>query len=105
MVELENQFTRKAFGQRLSLLMGDMGFVGTDLARRLGVYPSTVSRYQSGEGWPRIELLIKLAYELDTTLDYLLLGDYHGKKKATRNNWRASALKRCIRENTYRKRK
>lgn len=46
-----------------------------DLADRLGVTPTSVSRYETGEREPDIDTLKRLASILGTTVDELIGGD------------------------------
>jgi len=44
----------------------------SELARRIGVAPSTVNQYESGEARPSIDSLVVLAAELRTSVSYLV---------------------------------
>lgn len=46
-----------------------------ELGDKLGVTPSAVTRWESGECFPRGEKLIKLAEALHCTIDELYAGD------------------------------
>lgn len=44
----------------------------SDLAKQIGIPPSSISHFENGTRSPSIKNLIKLADALDTTTDYLL---------------------------------
>ena len=44
----------------------------TQLAQRLGVALSTVASYENQDRMPSIPMLIKLSYEFNVTIEYLL---------------------------------
>lgn len=44
----------------------------TQLAKRLGVALSTVASYENQDRMPSIPMLIKLSYEFNVTIEYLL---------------------------------
>ena len=67
---MENEQTM--FIRRLTLLMEEKDLTQTELAAKIGITNVTISRYLSGERKPRIEIVTKLAEELNTTVDYLL---------------------------------
>lgn len=67
---MENEQTM--FIRRLTLLMEEKDLTQTELAAKVGITNVTISRYLSGERKPRIEIVTKLAEELNTTVDYLL---------------------------------
>lgn len=48
------------------------GLRQADLAERLGVEPATIQRWETGARVPNAEALVKLADELETTVDELL---------------------------------
>lgn len=60
------------FIQRLTQLMEEKDLTQVELAEKIGITNVTISRYLSGERKPRIEIVAKLAKELNTTVDYLL---------------------------------
>lgn len=47
----------------------------SDLARRLGIKPQSISKYLSGDNFPSIDVLILMAEVFDTTLDSLVRHD------------------------------
>ena len=60
------------FIRRLTQLMEEKNFTQVELAEKIGITNVTISRYLSGERKPRVEIVAKLAKELNTTVDYLL---------------------------------
>lgn len=44
----------------------------TQLAKRLGVALSTVASYENQDRMPSIPMLVKLSYEFNVTIEYLL---------------------------------
>lgn len=50
------------------------GWSQADLARRVDVQPNTIARIERGEQLPKVPLAIRLAAELDTTVE-ALFGD------------------------------
>ena len=53
-------------GQRIREAREDLGMQQTVLARRVGVAPNTIGRYESGERVPPVAMLEKIAKELRT---------------------------------------
>lgn len=62
----------KMVGARIVKLRKEKGYTQTILAERLNVSNKTVSRWETGDGFPEISLLPKLATELGISLDCLL---------------------------------
>lgn len=60
------------FIRRLTQLMEEKNLTQVELAEKIGITNVTISRYLSGERKPRVEIVAKLAKELNTTVDYLL---------------------------------
>jgi transcriptional regulator with XRE-family HTH domain len=54
----------ETFGRWLDLTMANRGIRGRDLAKRLKVHDSAVSRWRSGQGAPTLDTLQKLAQVL-----------------------------------------
>ncbi|MBE6534682.1 MAG: helix-turn-helix transcriptional regulator [Ruminococcaceae bacterium] len=46
-----------------------------ELAKFLGVHPSTVVKWESGVAYPRVEVLIKLSDYFGCTIDELVRGE------------------------------
>ncbi|SET76751.1 transcriptional regulator [Oceanobacillus limi] len=60
------------FGNRLSYLRKRNKWSRDDLANRLGVSYSTISKYESGSREPGFETLQKISNIFDVTTDYLI---------------------------------
>ncbi|MFI3326164.1 MAG: helix-turn-helix transcriptional regulator [Clostridia bacterium] len=60
------------FGNRLKLLRLNKKLTQAQLAERIGVTKSMISAYETSMRLPSFDVLIKLAYELKITTDYLL---------------------------------
>lgn len=60
------------FHKRLIQLLKDKNISQKKLANGIGVTEATISRYVSGERFPRYELIGKIANFLGVTSDYLL---------------------------------
>ncbi|MDR3627761.1 MAG: helix-turn-helix transcriptional regulator, partial [Ignavibacteriaceae bacterium] len=52
----------------------ELGLSQTDLAKRAGLKPPTISQYESGLRSPSYEALIKLSTALNVSTDYLISG-------------------------------
>jgi transcriptional regulator with XRE-family HTH domain len=65
---------REAFGERLGELRTAAGFTQEKLAEKLGCRAAMVGRWERGEHFPRIEVLLRLRRELNVSLDYLVTG-------------------------------
>lgn len=76
-VEQERKKLARVFASRLAELMEQRGIKAIDLAARLKVHQSRVSRWLSGEQFPKIETLPSLAEILGVTVDYLLGASDH----------------------------
>lgn len=57
---------------RLRELRIKMGFSQRAVARHLGVSPSIISGYETGERTPSTEILLSLSYHYHCSTDYLL---------------------------------
>lgn len=68
----------KALGLRITETLQKRGISQKELAQRIGVTESVVSRYISGDRDPKPEALANIATALHTTSDYLL-GIEHGE--------------------------
>ena len=60
------------FGIRLARLRKGKNLTQAQLAELLNISNKTVSRWETGEGYPEISLLPDLADVLDVSSDYLL---------------------------------
>lgn len=66
------QLWDKKMGEGIKLRRKEMNIRQVDLAKRLHVESSTISRWETGSGSPDISILPDLAYELGTTVDDLM---------------------------------
>ncbi len=62
-------------GRRIKELRLFKNWTQTVLAQKLGVAQNTLSQYEKGTAKTSIDIIVKLAHELETTTDYLLCGD------------------------------
>jgi transcriptional regulator with XRE-family HTH domain len=60
------------FGHRLQAIREEQQLTTTELARRLGVSKSSISKYESGRHIPTAMILARLALRLQVSTDYLL---------------------------------
>ena len=58
--------------ERLRELRGKYGLTQKQIAERIGVSPSIVSGYETGERTPSTEVLLALSHLYHTSTDYLL---------------------------------
>lgn len=71
------------FAKRLVQLRKEKGYTQSELADKIGVSNKSVSRWETGEGYPDISVLVDLADALDVSVDALLRDDvgYHDIEK------------------------
>lgn len=71
------------FAKRLAKLRKEKGYTQSELADKIGVSNKSVSRWETGEGYPDISVLVDLAEALDVSVDALLRDDlgYHDIEK------------------------
>ena len=62
-------------GALIAALRKEKGWSQTELAERLGVTNKAISRWETGRGYPDVELLPQLAKELGVTISELLEGE------------------------------
>ena len=62
----------KGLPEKLRLLRNKYGFSQKQVADKIGVSPSVVSGYETGERTPSTEVLLSLSYLFNTSSDYLL---------------------------------
>jgi transcriptional regulator with XRE-family HTH domain len=60
------------FGERIRELRKKHGLNQKELANRIGVRAATLSRYENGKRAYHWENLVRIAEEMDTSVDYLL---------------------------------
>ena len=78
----------KKVGEQIAALRKAKGLTQSELGERIGVSFQAVSKWERGETLPDITLLPDLAKILETTIDYILLGnekvmEYKGKFTVT----------------------
>ena len=59
-------------GKRIKDLRIESGMTQTQLAQKIGVATNTVSQYEKGLSKTSIDVIVNLAFVLQTTTDYLL---------------------------------
>ena len=62
----------KDLPQKLKAYRTQFGLSQKQVAEKIGVSPSIVSGYETGERTPSTEILLSLAYLFNTSTDYLL---------------------------------
>lgn len=60
------------FSENLRRLRAEKGLTQTELAKRIGVNKSIVSAYESQERMPSLNVLVRLSYVLNVSMEYLL---------------------------------
>jgi transcriptional regulator with XRE-family HTH domain len=65
---------RRQIGRNIAALREQRGWRQKELAPRLGVTRSGLSKWESGEHPPSVEALVKMAEVLEVTLDELVRG-------------------------------
>jgi len=60
------------FGERLAYIRKEKKISQSDLAKRIGIHPNVLGRYERGEARPFVEMAAKLAIALGVSTDYLL---------------------------------
>lgn len=63
--------TQAEFGKRISKLRSEAGMTQSELAEKLSVSSQAVSKWETGGGYPDVEIIPQLAKILDTTTDFL----------------------------------
>ncbi|MCF0113692.1 MAG: helix-turn-helix transcriptional regulator [Bacilli bacterium] len=70
-----NRETKMEFTDRMRTLMQKKGLTQKQLATITEITEPSLSKYLSGERTPRVDVIVKLANALETTVDYLLGND------------------------------
>lgn len=65
---------KKALGIRIKALRKVRHWTQKELGQRLGIRFEQLNKYESGLNSPPVEMLVKLADALETSVDYLLTG-------------------------------
>lgn len=60
------------FSENLKILREEKGISQTELAKRLGVNKSLISAYENQERLPSLNVLSKLAYHFNVSMEFLL---------------------------------
>ena len=64
-----------AFGKRLKWARTEKGITQRDLEQQLGCSQSCVSRWESGQKYPKPETMLKISKLLGITAGWILFGD------------------------------
>jgi len=76
--------------ERLKELREDHGLTRLEMAQRLSVNKSTITRYELGDMKPTIDMLLKIREIFGVTIDWITGADTNGEDKYV------SAIKECI---------
>ena len=60
------------FSENIRKLRTERGLSQTELAKRLGVNKSIISAYENQERLPSLNMLAKLSYQFNVSMEYLL---------------------------------
>ena len=72
-------------GKQISSIRKDKGMTQKQLADNLGVSNATISKWETGKGYPDISLLEPLANALGITVSEILVGERHNNDDSTNN--------------------
>lgn len=67
-----SEYIMVAFGKKLRECREAKGFSQSKLAKEVGLHHSIVGRYERDEAKPTIDVVLRIAKTLDTTVGYLL---------------------------------
>ena len=67
-----------SIGKTISKLRKEKGLTQSDLAELIGVSNKTISKWESGQGYPDITFFPILSKEFGVTIDYLMMGERQG---------------------------
>lgn len=81
--------------KKLRVELAKRGITQRELAKRMGISETTVSRYFSGERFPKGHLLYLLANELRTTPEYLADIDFMDTPSEAFNKARTAIMTDC----------
>ena len=87
--------TNKDFGIKIAELRKKKGLTQTQLAEMLNISNKTVSRWETGEGYPEITLLSPLAKALGVTTDELLAEHEEGTSQGGDENFDIPCSDNC----------
>lgn len=65
-------FNAEIFSYRLTVLLDENNMTQTQLAKRIGTTNVTICRYINAERVPRLDVVSKIAFVFNVSLDYLL---------------------------------
>lgn len=69
---LASEHEESTFEEKVLRLLKDSGMSQKELAKKVGVSEVSMSRYISGDRVPKGPIIVKIAKELGTTVEYLL---------------------------------
>jgi transcriptional regulator with XRE-family HTH domain len=75
----------EAFGQRLRARRHALALSQPDLERETGIPKARISKYEHGHAVPSVPTLVKLADQLDVSLDALTAGLFRHEASELRN--------------------
>jgi transcriptional regulator with XRE-family HTH domain len=71
----------ESLASRIADLRRDRGWSQKELARRVGMKPTQISKYERGIYEPRVDVVIRLAAALEVSTDLLLTGREHPESR------------------------
>jgi transcriptional regulator with XRE-family HTH domain len=72
---MNNEEIRRAFGARLKLLRKQKKWTQKELANKINIQYPQLNKYEGGLHTPSLEVILKLAEALSTSVDYLIAGN------------------------------
>lgn len=82
-------------GMRIHSVRTKRGLTQEELAHACGCTRNHLSNIEVGKGKPSLELIIKLAYALDSTVDFFLLGTQHVSRQYLLQDQIGPKLDKC----------
>ncbi len=92
-------------GEKIAKLRKEKGLTQSRLAEMLNVSNKTISRWETGEGYPEISLLVPLANALGVSVDFLLNEEHKPDSRETESSKESSEtvqVKKHAEKNTER---
>lgn len=80
------------FGEKLRKLRNDRKMTQEELAKRVGVSRATIAGYETKGKEPPYSTLIKIAKELNCSIDYLLKNNVEDNVNIEKNNYYSSVI-------------
>ena len=71
------------FGNYICKLREEKNLTQTELADKLDVSDKSISKWENGQAFPRMETFEKLAFALDTTIEDILSASKYNLSKST----------------------